>query len=156
MKFLQRHHLFYVAALYILWAAKGDFDFDYGFYQLLRFVAFFAFGFAAFASYSFKQQVMPFVLGFFAIVFNPFLPIYLERETWQLFDLISGILLISWTIKTFDKIFIEKIYKILGIVKEDPKGFTKEFSGFVFFLACLLVLFFGVLKIFYDVLSDIF
>ncbi|ENZ9378404.1 DUF6804 family protein [Acinetobacter baumannii] len=97
----KRHYLFYISALYLLYAAVGDFDFDYGFYQLLRFVAFFSFGFASFTAYTNKQQITPFILGLVAIVFNPFLPIYLERETWQLVDIVSGLFLILWTITTF-------------------------------------------------------
>lgn len=97
----RRHYLFYASAFYILWAAIGEFDFDYGFYQLLRFIAFFSFGFATFSAYVNRQQIMPFILGFFAIVFNPFLPIHLERETWQFVDVVSGILLIVWTVTTF-------------------------------------------------------
>ncbi|WP_368559461.1 DUF6804 family protein [Acinetobacter baumannii] len=97
----KRHYLFYISALYLLSASVGDFDFDYGFYQLLRFVAFFSFGFASFAAYVHKQQITPFILGLIAIVFNPFLPIYLERETWQLVDAMSGILLIVWAATSF-------------------------------------------------------
>ena len=67
---IKRHYLFYASATYILYAVTGDFD--YGFYQLLRFIAFFAFGFAAFTAHTKKQQIMPFILGFIAIVLTPF------------------------------------------------------------------------------------
>ena len=67
----KRHYLFYISALYLLSASVGDFDFDYGFYQLLRFVAFFSFD-SSFAAYVHKQQITPFILGLIAIVFNPF------------------------------------------------------------------------------------
>ncbi|MEQ1136461.1 DUF6804 family protein [Acinetobacter seifertii] len=110
----KRHYLFYFSALYLLYAAVGDFDFDYGFYQLLRFVAFFSFGFASFTAYSHNQQITPFILGLVAIVFNPFLPIYLERETWQLVDIVSGLFLILWTITTFKDaiyVFINRVIK---------------------------------------------
>ncbi|MDP7813825.1 Uncharacterised protein [Acinetobacter pittii] len=114
----KRHYLFYFSALYLLYAAVGDFDFDYGFYQILRFVAFFSFGFASFTAYSHKQQITPFILGLIAIVFNPFLPIYLERETWQLVDIVSGLFLILWTITTFK----DAIYAFFNqVIKKNKK-----------------------------------
>lgn len=103
---IRSHYLFYVAALYMFWAANGNFDFDYGFYQLLRFVAFFAFGFAAYISHKKEQQIVPFVLGFLAIVFNPFMPIYFERETWQWVDVVGGLVLLTWSLVSFEKKFI--------------------------------------------------
>lgn len=151
----KRHYLFYVSAIYLLWAAIGDFDYDYAFYQLLRFIAFFAFGFAAFTAHTKKQQIMPFILGFLAIVFNPFLPIYLERNTWQLVDVLSGVLLIMWTVATFNRGFALKLSETFQIIKKDPKGFFKDFTGLIFYIICLLILVIGLLKIIFDVIKDV-
>lgn len=120
----------------MFWAATGNFDFDYGFYQLLRFVAFFAFGFAAFISYKKDQQIVPFALGFLAIVFNPFIPIYLEREIWQWVDILGGFFLIFWTVFTYNYdmyVFFKKFIKI------NKKHIIGAFSIF----AVMLLLYFG-------------
>lgn len=57
---MKQHYLFYLAAGLMLLAIV---DFPYGYYQLLRFIGFFAFAIAAYLSFSAKQQIAPFVLG---------------------------------------------------------------------------------------------
>lgn len=99
----KRHYIFYIVAVYIFLASFGDIDFEYGFYQILRFISFFAFSIAAFISYKSQQQIMPFILGILAIVFNPFIPIHLEEESWQLVDIGASLLLILWSINFYDK-----------------------------------------------------
>ena len=91
---MKSHHLFYIASAAMILAII---DFPYAYYQLLRFIGFFAFGISAYISFNFGQKVTPFFLGFMAIVFNPFLKIYLGRELWMIVDVISGIGLAFWT-----------------------------------------------------------
>ena len=91
---MKQHHLFYIASFAMVIAVL---DFPYGYYQLLRFIGFFAFGIAAYISYSSGQKIIPFVLGFMAIVFNPFIKVYLDREVWAVIDVLSGTGLSIWT-----------------------------------------------------------
>ncbi|MEN8291879.1 DUF6804 family protein [Acinetobacter radioresistens] len=91
---MKQHHLFYVAALVV---ALGVLPLPYGYYQLLRFIAFFAFAIACFISFNNQQKIIPFFLGFAAIVFNPFLKIVFPKEFWAIIDLVAGIGLAVWT-----------------------------------------------------------
>lgn len=95
---MKSHHLFYIASLAMIMAVI---DFPYGYYQLLRFIGFFAFGIAAYLSFDLGQKIIPFILGFMAVVFNPFIKVYLGREVWMIVDLISGIGLSIWTFYSF-------------------------------------------------------
>ena len=70
-----------------------------------------------------------FHIRFYSYRFNPFLPIYLERNTWQLVDVLSGVLLIMWTVATFNRGFALKLSETFQIIKKDPKGFFKDFTG---------------------------
>lgn len=112
MNYIKSYHLFYLVIAYLIFATTGDFDFDYGFYQLLRFVAFFAFSFAAYASYECKQQIMPFVLGFIAIIFNPFIPIHMERGVWQTIDFSVALILLIWVSYTYNTKLYQYLYRL--------------------------------------------
>lgn len=91
---MKQHHLFYVASAAMIMAVI---DFPYAYYQLLRFIAFFAFGIAAYLSFNASEKIIPFVLGFMAIVFNPFIKIYLGRDLWMIVDVIAGVGLALWS-----------------------------------------------------------
>lgn len=95
---MKPHFLFYGTALLMVLAVI---DFPYGYYQLLRFIGFFAFGIAAYISFSAGQKTIPFVLGFMAIAFNPFIKIHLGREFWMIVDVIAGIGLALWTMSFY-------------------------------------------------------
>lgn len=87
---MKQHYLFYIASALMVLAVL---DFPYAYYQLLRFIGFFAFGIAAYLSFSANEKIMPFILGFMAILFNPFIKIDLGRELWMVADVIAGIAL---------------------------------------------------------------
>lgn len=61
----------------------------YGYYTLMRIVVC---GFAAFLAYVAWEQekttlrIWAIVLGLIAVLFNPFVPVYLKRTTWAYFD----------------------------------------------------------------------
>ncbi|PPB86406.1 hypothetical protein AsoHEU7_10195 [Acinetobacter soli] len=76
-------------------------DFPYAYYQILRFVALFAFGVAAYMSFNANQKIIPYVLGFMALLFNPFIKINLGRELWMIVDIVSGVCLAVWTLTFF-------------------------------------------------------
>lgn len=93
---MKPYHLFYIAAIII---AVGVLPLPYGYYQIVRFVACFAFAVACYLSFDMQQKIAPFVLGFAALLFNPFMKIVLPKEVWAVIDLIAGIGLSVWTWK---------------------------------------------------------
>jgi len=54
----------------------------YGYYIFLRWVLTFTAGFLAWISYNLKKSFWLFLMAIIAILFNPFVPITLNKETW--------------------------------------------------------------------------
>lgn len=65
----------------------------YGYYKILRWVACGTFGFAWVVSYQKNHEVLPWMFGALAILFNPVYPIVLTREVWFFFDIGAALLL---------------------------------------------------------------
>jgi hypothetical protein len=63
--------------------------------MLLRLVACGVFAWAAFITYEKKEEVLPWVFGILAILFNPIFKIHLPKELWALVDVGSGIFLLA-------------------------------------------------------------
>jgi uncharacterized membrane protein YccC len=66
----------------------------YGYYQLLRFVVCGISVYVAFMAYNWHKIWATYLFGFFAVLFNPLIPVHLSRELWQPIDVICGILFI--------------------------------------------------------------
>jgi hypothetical protein len=96
-----------VAVIYICAAMLflGATPLPYGYYTLLRLVAFGVFAFAAFVAHQRKNQVLPWFYGLFTVLFNPMIKIHLPREAWLFFDISAGVLLLvtARTVKTHTK-----------------------------------------------------
>ena len=65
----------------------GVLPLPYGYYMLLRFVACAVFVWAAFITYENNEEVLPWVFGILAIVFNPIIKIHFPKELWAVIDL---------------------------------------------------------------------
>ena len=81
-----------IAALF-LFAALID-GWPYGFFTLLRFVVFAATAYVAWMAYEQQKEKWIWIFGFLAVLFNPFFPIYLNRDLWSIIDLATGLFLI--------------------------------------------------------------
>lgn len=66
----------------------------YGYYTLLRLIATGVFIWAAFVAHERKFEVLPWVYGVLAILFNPLIKIHLPKELWAVVDIGAGILLL--------------------------------------------------------------
>ena len=73
----------------------GAFPLPYGYYMLLRVVACGVFAWAAFITYEKNEEVLPWIFGILAILFNPIFKIHLPKELWAVVDVCSGILLLT-------------------------------------------------------------
>ena len=70
----------------LIWAVVQPMPYD--FYTLLRFVVCGVTAFGAFNIYE-KSQGAAYVYGGIALLFNPFFPIHLSKDTWQVIDIIT-------------------------------------------------------------------
>ena len=58
----------------------------YGFYVLLRWIACAVFAYSAFAAHRLDRPLWLWVFAAEAVLFNPFVIVHLQRETWQTLD----------------------------------------------------------------------
>lgn len=81
-----------IAATLLFWALARH---PYGYYQILRFVTT---GTAIYCAYSFWEhriKVIPWVFVSIAVLFNPLIPIYLDKSTWGVIDVVVGIVFLG-------------------------------------------------------------
>ncbi len=85
-----------VIAAAVLLLALFD-GWQYGFFTMLRFVVFATTAYVAWLAYEERREKWIWAFGFVAVLFNPFFPIYLDRETWVVIDFGIGLFLLSAT-----------------------------------------------------------
>jgi FtsH-binding integral membrane protein len=66
----------------------------YGYYVLLRIIVTGCAGYLAFIDYKEKEAITLFsvLLGFFAILFNPLIPIYFKKSIWVDIDYLAAVI----------------------------------------------------------------
>jgi len=64
----------------------------YGYFTLLRLVVCGVAVYHAVLAYNLKRGVMVAYFGLIAILFNPIIPVYLSKQTWQPIDLVASAL----------------------------------------------------------------
>ena len=64
----------------------------YGYYILLRWVVALSAVFLLWAAYNLKKTFWLFSMGIVVILFNPIVPVHLDKETWVIIDFIAAIL----------------------------------------------------------------
>ena len=67
------------------------FPLPYGYYQLLRIVVTISSGISAYKAYENKNHGLSIAFAIVLILFNPIMPIYLDKGTWVVFDITVGI-----------------------------------------------------------------
>ena len=78
----------------------GVFPLPIGYYTLLRLVVTAAAAYIAYDTFQTdKQSGWIWVFGFVAILFNPLIPIYLNKELWMIIDFAAAILFIVYSRK---------------------------------------------------------
>lgn len=80
---------YWLLAPAILTLVLSQFDWPYGYYQLLRIVVTVTAGFVAYVLYD-EQDRTWFAFLAIAILFNPLLPVHLERELWTAIDYVTA------------------------------------------------------------------
>lgn len=77
-------------------------DLPYGYYTLLRIIVTIVAGITAFIASEQENQIWMIMFGAIVILFNPIIPIYLDKDTWVVIDIIVAILfgVSTLTVKT--------------------------------------------------------
>lgn len=77
------------------------FAFPYGYYQLLRLVVCAVAAYGAWLAAQSESTGWAVALGLLALLFNPVVPVYLDRSTWAVVDVVSaGVIVASgWVVK---------------------------------------------------------
>lgn len=82
-----------IAAIMLVWALDRH---PYSYYTLLRFVVCGVSAYGVYFAIELNKQGWAWILGIVAILFNPFVPVYLDRSTWAIIDLgVAGLLFTS-------------------------------------------------------------
>lgn len=81
-----------ITAAFLFLAMFGGWP--YGFFTLLRFVVFASSAYVAWMAYEAKKEKWVWIFGFLAVLFNPFFPIYLNRDLWSFIDVIVAVFMI--------------------------------------------------------------
>ncbi len=88
-----KHNWYVLLATGLLLGALGEHPYSY--YQLLRWVVSIS---AFYRAYQFHEQdsnVWKWIMIALGILFNPLVPFYMEKETWAVFDVLAGFVLVA-------------------------------------------------------------
>ena len=88
MEWIKQNWFVFVAALFLL-GALGSWPYSY--FQLLRWVVCGIGAYSAYMTYERRRTGWAFVFGIIAVLFNPIMPFYLQKETWQVLDIAAAI-----------------------------------------------------------------
>lgn len=108
MELNKKKNIIVCIAAFFLFLALID-GWSYGFFTLLRFVVFAITAYVAWMAYKQQKEKWVWIFGFLAVLFNPFFPIYLNRDIWMVIDFITGVFLII-------SVFLLKLKKINKIL----------------------------------------
>lgn len=67
---------------------------QYGFFTILRFVVFSSTAYVAYLAYQEQKESWTWFLGAIAVLFNPFIPVYLTRDVWIVIDFVTALFLL--------------------------------------------------------------
>lgn len=78
-------------------------DMPYGYYKLLRIFIFVITGCLLFYSYHAKKTAWSWLFGIIAYIFNPIIPMHMDRATWQLVDVSVIVLFVVWLLSFWNE-----------------------------------------------------
>jgi len=81
-----------IAIIILFWALADN---PYGYYQILRWVIAGVTGYSAYLAYEQGKNVWTWILAIPAILFNPIAPIYLDRETWSVLNIVTAAIIFT-------------------------------------------------------------
>lgn len=94
MNLKNKNILTLVATGFLFFALSGGLP--YGYFTLMRFVVCSVSIYLAYKTYKDnKESLWVWAFGFVAILFNPVTPIHLQREQWEVIDLLTGVFFVA-------------------------------------------------------------
>jgi hypothetical protein len=87
-KFIKENWLKIIAIVILVGALWNH---PYSYFQILRWTVAVAGAYSAYTSFNSKNIFWGWVFVAVTILFNPIAPIYLQKDTWQTFDLIGAV-----------------------------------------------------------------
>jgi len=78
-------------------------DNPYSYYQFLRWAIVIIAGYTAYTAYNTRKTGWAWVFGVMAILFNPIMPFYFSKDTWQLIDFCSAVIFVVSIFQKHDK-----------------------------------------------------
>ena len=97
MKNFLKNNWFKILAIGILIGALWNHP--YGYYQLLRWVVMIVGAYSAYSVYEDKNNTWAWIFGAIAVLFNPIIPFTFAKETWQVIDIATAIVIFINVIK---------------------------------------------------------
>lgn len=94
--FIEKNWVKLIAAILLFWALADN---AYGYYEFLRWAIFIIGGYSAYLEYKKGKIGWTWIFSIIAILFNPIIPFYLSKSTWQPIDLIVGFIFLISTFK---------------------------------------------------------
>jgi len=70
-------------------------DLPYGYYTLLRIVVFIVAGIIAFLAFKNDKELLLILFGAISILYNPIIPVYLNKNTWIIIDVLVAVFVLS-------------------------------------------------------------
>ena len=71
----------------------------YGYYTLLRILAFVGFGFLACSMYFMSRTALALAFFLLLVLFNPIFPVYLSKENWMVIDGVVAVFLFCFSLR---------------------------------------------------------
>ncbi len=87
-----KNNWFKIIAILFLFGALADNPYSY--YQFLRWIVLGVGSYSAYLAYNSGRKIWMVIFGGIALLFNPIIPFYLSRNTWQMIDVVVAILFI--------------------------------------------------------------
>lgn len=81
----------YIAVVFLVLAVLPR---PYGYYTLLRLIAFGVFAWAAYISFERHDKILPWIFVVLALVYNPIIKVYFPKEIWTVINLLSAAFLV--------------------------------------------------------------
>lgn len=85
-----KNNWFKLLAILFLLVALGDWPYSY--YQFLRWFILAIGVYSAYSAYTSKKIAWVWIFGIVVVLFNPIVPFYLSKDTWQLIDVVATII----------------------------------------------------------------
>ncbi|OOR83809.1 DUF6804 family protein [Moraxella canis] len=81
----------YIAVVFLVLAVL---PLPYGYYTLLRLIAFGVFAWAAYIGFERHDKILPWIFVVLALVYNPIIKVYFPKEIWTVINLLSAAFLV--------------------------------------------------------------